>query len=84
MLLAEATREAERIRGEGDGTATEIYAQAYNADPEFYRFYRSLNAYSGAFRNKSDVLLLHPGTDFWEVFNGPGRGGGAEDGGGEG
>ena len=81
VLLAEATREAERIRGEGDGTATEIYATAYSADPEFYRFYRSLNAYSGAFRNKSDVLLLHPGTDFWEVFNDPTPGRGSEDGG---
>ena len=76
VLLAEATREAERTRGEGDGTATDIYAKAYTRDPEFYRFYRSLNAYSGAFRSKSDILLLHPRTGFWDVFNDP-RGGGA-------
>ncbi|MCY4452300.1 MAG: protease modulator HflC [Immundisolibacterales bacterium] len=80
VLLAEATREAERTRGEGDGTATEIYAGAYNADPEFYRFYRSLNAYTGAFRNKSDVILLHPGSEFWDVFNDPGGPGAARGG----
>ena len=80
VMIAEATREAERTRGEGDGLATEIYAGAYNADPEFYRFYRSLNAYSGAFRSKSDILLLHPRTEFWDVFNNP-RGGDTESGG---
>ena len=80
VMIAESTREAERVRGEGDGMATEIYAGAYNADPEFYRFYRSLNAYSGAFRSKSDILLLHPRTEFWDVFNHP-TGGGTERGG---
>ena len=75
VMIAVSTREAERVRGEGDGLATEIYAGAYNADPEFYRFYRSLNAYSGAFRSKSDILLLHPRTEFWDVFNHPTRGG---------
>ena len=59
------------IRGEGDGTATEIYARAYTRDPDFYRFYRSLNAYSESFRSKSDVLLLQPGTEFFDFFKDP-------------
>ena len=63
ILLAEATRESQRTRGEGDGSATEIYAKAYMRDPDFYRFYRSLNAYSASFRSKSDVLLLQPDAD---------------------
>ena len=75
VLLAEATRESERIRGEGDGAATEIYAQAYMRDPDFYRFYRSLGAYSASFRSKSDVLLLQPDADFFDFFKDP-RGGG--------
>ena len=71
VILAEATRESERIRGEGDGTATEVYAHAYTRDPDFYRFYRSLNAYSESFRSKSDVLLLQPGADFFDYFKDP-------------
>lgn len=71
VLLAEATREAERVRGEGDGAATEIYAQAYQRDPEFYRLYRSLNAYSRSFRSKSDVLLLQPDTAFFDFYKDP-------------
>ena len=76
VLLAEATREAERVRGEGDGAATEIYAKAYTRDPEFYRFYRSLGAYSASFRSKSDVLLLHPGGNFFDYFKDLQGGGG--------
>lgn len=71
VLLAEATREAERVRGEGDGAATEIYAGAYQRDPEFYRLYRSLNAYSRSFRSKSDVLLLQPDTAFFDFYKDP-------------
>ena len=71
VLLAEATRESERIRGEGDGAATEIYAAAYMRDPDFYRFYRSLGAYSLSFRSKSDVLLLQPDADFFDFFKDP-------------
>ncbi len=74
VIIAEATRESQRVRGEGDGTATEIYAQAYTRDPDFYRFYRSLNAYAESFRSKSDVLLLQPGTEFFDFFKDP-RGG---------
>ena len=75
VLLAEATREAERIRGEGDGAATEIYAGAYMRDPDFYRFYRSLGAYSASFHSKSDVLLLQPDADFFDFFKDPQGGG---------
>lgn len=71
VLIAEATRESETIRGEGDGTATEIYARAYSQDPEFYRFYRSLNAYAASFRDRSDVLLLQPDADFFDFFKDP-------------
>ncbi len=74
VIIAEATRESQRVRGEGDGTATEIYARAYTRDPDFYRFYRSLNAYAESFRSKSDVLLLQPGTEFFDFFKDP-RGG---------
>ena len=81
ILLAEATREAERTRGEGDGAATEIYAKAYTRDPEFYRFYRSLNAYSATFRSKSDILLLQPGGDFFDFFHDPLGGEGSKGGG---
>ena len=75
ILLAEATRESQRTRGEGDGSATEIYAKAYMRDPDFYRFYRSLNAYSASFRSKSDVLLLQPDADFFDFFKDPQGGG---------
>ena len=71
VLLAEAQRESQRIRGEGDGAATEIYADAYMRDPDFYRFYRSLDAYSESFRSKSDVLLLQPDADFFDFFKDP-------------
>ena len=69
VILAEAYREAEHIRGEGDARAAEIYAKAYNKNPEFYAFYRSINAYQSSFNNKSDVMVLEPDTDFFKYFN---------------
>ena len=60
IFEAEAYRDAENIRGEGDARATAVYADAYNKDPEFYAFTRSLNAYRETFKNKGDVLLLDP------------------------
>jgi membrane protease subunit HflC len=69
VILAEAYREAEHIRGEGDASAAEIYAKAYNKNPEFYGFYRSINAYQSSFNNKSDVMVLDPDTDFFKYFN---------------
>ena len=67
---AEAYRDAEQIRGEGDAQATRIYANAYNKDPEFYAFTRSLNAYRATFSSKGDVLLLDPNSDFFKYLKG--------------
>ena len=60
VILAEAYRDAQRIKGEGDAKASAIYARAYEQNPEFYSFYRSLEAYTQSFRSKSDVLVLDP------------------------
>lgn len=68
VILADAYREAEKIRGEGDAAATDIYAKAYNKDPDFYAFYRSLDAYKASFNNKSDILVLQPNTEFFKYF----------------
>lgn len=74
IISAEAYRDSEELRGAGDAKAAEIYADAYNRDPEFYDFYRSLNAYKSSFKNKSDVLLLEPDSDFFKYFGNPGGG----------
>ena len=68
VLLAEAFREAETARGGGDATAAAIYAKAYNQDPEFYSFYRSLNAYKMTFGNKGDVMVVEPDSDFFKYL----------------
>jgi membrane protease subunit HflC len=70
VILANAFRDAETIRGEGDAMATEIYASAYGKNPEFYSFYRSLNAYQNSFNSSSDILLLQPDSDFFKYFRG--------------
>ncbi|MFA7592939.1 MAG: protease modulator HflC [Thiohalobacteraceae bacterium] len=67
VILAEAHRDAERVRGEGDAKATDIYAEAYNKNPEFYAFYRSLNAYEDAFGG-GDLLVLEPDSEFFRYF----------------
>ena len=69
VLLAEAERDAQRIRGEGDALAAEIYAKAYNADPEFFAFHRSLEAYRASFKAQGNVLVLDPNSEFFEYFN---------------
>ncbi len=68
VILAEAEREGQRVRGEGDARSTEIYANAYGADPEFYAFYRSLQAYSTSFGNSGDVMVLDRSSDFFDYF----------------
>lgn len=73
VILAEAFREAEEIRGQGDAEAAAIYADAYNKDPEFYSFYRSLQAYRESFASKSDVLVLDPESEFFKFFQGAQR-----------
>jgi membrane protease subunit HflC len=67
VTLANAYRDAEKLRGEGDATSAEIYAKAYNQDSEFFTFYRSLNAYKKTFGNSS-TLVLEPNSDFFQYF----------------
>lgn len=65
VILAEAYRDAQKTKGEGDGEAARIYAEAFGVDPEFARFYRSLEAYRSSFSQKSDVMVVDPSADFF-------------------
>jgi membrane protease subunit HflC len=67
--VANAYRDSEKLRGEGDAKAAAIYSEAYQQDPEFYSFMRSLNAYKSAFSNKGDIMLVDPGSDFFKYLN---------------
>lgn len=69
VILAEAERDGQRLRGEGDAQATDIYAAAYGQDEEFYEFYRSLQAYGNAFGSNNDVMVLDSTSRFFEYFN---------------
>jgi len=69
VILAEAKRDAEISRGEGDALATEIYANAYGENQEFYEFYRSMNAYREALASQNDVLVLEPDSEFFKYFS---------------
>ncbi|APZ43543.1 protease modulator HflC [Acidihalobacter ferrooxydans] len=69
VILANAYRQAQILRGEGDAKAAEIYAKAYQKDPSFYAFYRSLEAYKKTFNGKNDVLVLEPNSQFFRYFN---------------
>ena len=69
IILAEANREAQIIRGEGDARAAEIYATAYNQDPEFYAFYRSIDAYRRSMGRSGDLLVLDPDNEFFRYLN---------------
>jgi len=69
IILADAYREAEETKGNGDATATATYASAYSKDPEFYDFTRSLKAYESTFSNKSDFLLINPESDFFKYLD---------------
>ncbi len=71
ILLAEAYRDSEIARGEGDAKATEIYAEAFDRDREFYKFTRSLTAYTKNFSTASDVILLKPDSDYFRYFKDP-------------
>jgi membrane protease subunit HflC len=74
ITVAEAYRDAQRIKGEGDAQAARIYAEAFQRNPEFYSFYRSMEAYRQGLRTRSDVMVLDPSSDFFKYFKGPGRG----------
>lgn len=69
VILAEANRDGQVIRGEGDARAAEIYANAYTRDPEFYAFYRSIDAYRNSIGKEGDVLVLDPNNEFFRYLN---------------
>jgi len=75
VIIAEAYRDAQIVRGEGDAKATAIYGQAFGQNPEFYAFYRSLEAYRNSFKSKSDVMVIDPTSDFFKYMKNSGRGG---------
>ena len=72
VIVAEAFKEAQRVKGEGDATAAGIYSAAYGKNPEFYAFYRSLEAYRNSFKSKSDVMVLEPSSDFLKYMRNSG------------
>jgi membrane protease subunit HflC len=72
-LLADAQRDAQRLRGEGDAAAGKIYAAAYGKSPEFYGFYRSLQAYRNALGKDGDVMVVAPEGEFFKYLNSPGK-----------
>lgn len=76
VIVAEAYRDAQKVKGEGDAKATATYAEAFNQSPEFYSFYRSLEAYRASFRSKSDVIVVEPNSDFFKYMKSVGRNGG--------
>jgi membrane protease subunit HflC len=72
VIVAEAYRDAQKIKGEGDAKASALYADAFGRDPQFAQFYRSLEAYRGSFRGRNDVMVLDPGSDFFRAMRGSG------------
>ena len=74
VILADAYNQAQKTKGEGDAKASAIYGAAYGQNPEFYSFYRSLEAYKASFKNKSDMLVLDPNADFFKFMHRPGGG----------
>jgi membrane protease subunit HflC len=74
VILAEAYRDAENIRGDGDAKATQVYAQAFGQNPEFYRFYRSLEAYRASFKHRNDLMIVDPNSEFFKYFKSTGPG----------
>lgn len=75
VILAQAYRDAQRIKGEGDAKATGVHARAYELNPEFYAFYRSLEAYKQSFKSKNDVLVLEPNSEFFKYLRSGGKAG---------
>ena len=76
VTIANAYRDAQKIKGEGDAQAAAIYSEAFGRDPQFAQFYRSLEAYKATFNKKGDVMVLDPaGTEFFKAFRGSGSSG---------
>lgn len=71
VIIAKAYRDAQQVKGSGDAQASAIYARAFTRDPEFYAYYRSLDAYRETFRNKGDLLILEPDSDFFKYMQTP-------------
>jgi len=76
VIVAEAYRDAQRVKGEGDAKASAVYAGAYGKNAEFYAFYRSMQAYRESFKSKSDVMVLDPSADFFKYMKNPRAAGG--------
>jgi len=72
VILAEAYRDAQTIKGDGDAKASALYAEAFGRDPQFAQFYRSLEAYRSSFRNKGDVIVVDPSSEFFKAMRGAG------------
>ena len=70
VIIAEAYRDAQKIKGDGDAKASALYAEAFNRDPQFAQFYRSLEAYRATFRSKADVMVLDPNNEFFKAMRG--------------
>ncbi len=71
IVIAEAYRDAQRIKGEGDARSSSVYASAFQQNPEFFAFYRSMEAYRQSFRNRGDVMVIDPSSDFFKYLKGP-------------
>jgi len=69
VIEAQAYRQAEQIRGDGDAESANVYASAFNKDPDFYQFYRSINAYTNVFKDKGDMLILDPKSEFFKYLD---------------
>lgn len=72
VLIAEAYRDAQKIKGEGDAKASALYAESFGRDPQFAQFYRNLDAYKASFNKKSDVMVLDPSSEFFKTMRGTG------------
>ena len=70
VILADAYREAQKIKGDGDAKASALYAEAFGRDPQFAKFYRSLEAYRASFQSRSDVMVVDPSSEFFRAMRG--------------
>lgn len=73
IIVAEAYRDAQKVKGEGDAKAAALYAEAFSKSPEFYAFYRSLEAYRNSFASKNDVLVVEPNSEFFKYLKNQGK-----------
>ena len=72
VIIAEAYRDSQKLKGEGDARASALYADAFGRDAQFAQFYRSLEAYRASFRNRSDVMVVDPSSEFFRAMRGAG------------